>query len=193
MNTREQFEVPKLGDRKTGGRHQARHTRDTVVRLSSPWSSSYPLLRQPVSTFEEDGGIHRYEASSFLLLNPPCVSHARPFPMLHHRCIGRFRSCKENGTHATLGLRLDDPPMLQHRFIGHFRSCKEDGTHATLGLRLDDPARCLWLTRHRPDYQDCSRKHSRVSSFIDVKHRIDKIGNTDFAFIYLLRLYILTW
>ena len=36
MKTREQFEIQKLGDRKTGGRHRAKHTIDTVVRLSSP-------------------------------------------------------------------------------------------------------------------------------------------------------------
>ena len=33
MKTREQFEFQQLGDRKTGGRHQARQTTDTVRPL----------------------------------------------------------------------------------------------------------------------------------------------------------------
>ena len=152
MKTREQFEIQNLGDRKTRGRHHARHTIDTVVRLSSPWSSSSLPLRQLVSTLQEAGGLHRFETSSFLLWNPPCVLLARLFPMLHHRCIG------------------------------HFRPCKEDITDATVGLRLDDPARCLWLARRRPDNQEWSGKHSRVSSHMDVTHKIDKIGNTDLVF-----------
>ena len=66
MKTREKFEIKMLGDRITEGRHQATHTRDAI---------------------EEAGGLHRFEASSFLA-NPPCVPLTRPFPMLHHRCVG---------------------------------------------------------------------------------------------------------
>ena len=95
MKTREQFEIPKLGGPTTGGRHHVRHAIDTVVRLSSPWSSSSLPLRQPVSTLEEAGGLHIFVASSFLLWNPPCVPLARPFPMLQYRCIGYFRPCRE--------------------------------------------------------------------------------------------------
>ena len=59
------------------------------------------------------------------------------------------------------------PPlsMLHHRCIAYFRAGEEDGTDATLGYRLDDPARCLWFARYRPDDQECSRKHYRVSFF----------------------------
>ena len=106
MKTCEQFECQKLGDRKSG-RHQARQTSDTV-RLSAPASSPSPPLRQPVSTLEE-ACLHLFEASSYPLKPSLCVLLARQLPMLHHRCIGHFRACKEDGTGATLGLRQDDP------------------------------------------------------------------------------------
>ena len=159
MKTREQSEFQKLGDRKTG-RHKARNTKDTV-RLSSPGSSPSQPPSQPVSTLQ-GAGLHLFEASSYPL-KPSSMSRLR----------GHFS-------------------MSHHRYIGHFRACKEDGTGATLGLRLDDPARCLRLARLRPDDQEWSGKHSRVSSFIDVTHKIDKIGTTDLAFEHLLLLYTIT-